>query len=84
MRCVYPDSPPKVQQVIIAYSADKMKLKMNLDFASQTLREAKSEFILGFRTLREAKSRFILAFRSTQNAKSQFIFGFPDTPKAKS
>ena len=25
-----------------------MKLKMKLDFASQTLREAKSQFILGF------------------------------------
>ena len=42
MRYVQPDSPPKVQQVIIAYPADKMNLKMNLDFASQTLREAKS------------------------------------------
>ena len=31
---------------MIAYPAGKMKFKMNLDFASQRLREAKSEFIL--------------------------------------
>ena len=31
---------------MIAYPVGKMKLKMNLDFASQTLREVKSEFIL--------------------------------------
>ena len=32
---------------MIAYPEGKMKSKMNLDFASQTLREAKLEFILG-------------------------------------
>ena len=31
---------------MIAYPADKMKFKMNLDIALQTLSEAKSEFIL--------------------------------------
>ncbi len=62
MRSIYPESQPKVQRVMIAYPADKMKLKMNLDIASQTLSEAKSEFILGFQCIYEAKSEFIFGF----------------------
>ena len=59
---------------MIAYPAKNMNLKMNLDFTSQTLREAKSEFILAFQCIYEAKSEFILAFQCIYEAKSEFIF----------